>query len=203
MPKSKAKNKHHICFVNIGLYRSGTTTLAEAAKRLGMNVHRKYPILSPEYHLSLIENPQQIVLEWYSKEGLKELVHVVSHNDFVCDGWFALLPLLPEIEFDRFKKEAMLLGTHVVFIATKRDIIPAVISELQHWTIHGLEEKANLTVKQSKMLECNIKKRAEDHGQNVQLLHEKGKLKILSLHDRVHEEWSRVLYQNYSKFHPK
>ena len=38
-------SSRHVCIVNVGLFRSGTTTLTEAAKCLGLKPYREFPDL--------------------------------------------------------------------------------------------------------------------------------------------------------------
>ena len=194
MNSDNDKRKQHVCIVNVGLYRSGTTTLIEAARRLGMNVFREFPVLSSKQQYSFLENPEKIVTEWYSREGLKLLLSIVAENQIICDGYFSLLPFLPQEQFDTLEEKAKLCGIHIKFVATMRDVHHTVISELQHWIVNALEEKAGLTVEQRERLEHSLRKRAEQHRQKILLLNSLGKINILKL-SKINDQWPQILCQ--------
>ncbi len=64
----------HTCIVNVGIFRSGTTTLAEAAAQLGYKIYRRFPNLSPVLHKEILENPEIVLQKWASSGGIDELV---------------------------------------------------------------------------------------------------------------------------------
>ena len=89
-------SKPHVCIVNVGLYRSGTTTLVEAAKRLGLKGYREFPSsLSQVQQKDFLFQPEKAILDWSSSGGLDEVLATAARHDILCDGWFALLPFLP------------------------------------------------------------------------------------------------------------
>jgi hypothetical protein len=77
--------KEHTCVVNIGLYHSGTTPLAEAFTKLELKAHRHFPSLPlPPHHLKkILQEPQAAVQEWYSSVGLKEILKLASQHAYI------------------------------------------------------------------------------------------------------------------------
>jgi len=82
----KGNRTEHICVVNVGLYRSGTTTLAEAFTKLGLKAYHHFPSLPPHHLKKVLQDPQAAVQEWYSTVGLKEILKLVSEHAYICDG---------------------------------------------------------------------------------------------------------------------
>ena len=193
MSDPKSGCKRHVCIVNVGLFRSGTTTLAEAAKSLGMKANRKFPDLLPDQHKLFLLNPEKVVLDWYLKDGKKEIINIAAKFDLLCDGWIALLPFLPPAMLERFQLEAEDSGVQFEFVASTRDVESTVKSELQHWTIHSLEHNAGLTATERGRLEHNLRERAAKHQRRVQHLHDLGVLRLLPLTDNIHNTWSKTL----------
>ena len=76
----KGGRKEHTCVVNIGLYRSGSTTLAEAFAKLGLKAHRHFPSLPPHHLKKILQDPQGAVREWYSNDGLNEILELASEH---------------------------------------------------------------------------------------------------------------------------
>ena len=124
------KPDQHVCIVNVGLYRTGTTTLAEASKSLELRAYREFPALSKEQLKMILTDPGKAVLGWVNNGGLDELVQVARTHDLICDGWVPLLPLLPELELKSFVQKANQVDIQV--IATTRNIESMMSSELQH-----------------------------------------------------------------------
>lgn len=76
----KGSRKEHTCVVNIGLYRSGTTTLAQAFTKLELKAYRHFPSLPPHHLKKILQEPQAAVQEWYSSVGLKEILKLASEH---------------------------------------------------------------------------------------------------------------------------
>lgn len=193
MSDPQNEKKRHVCIVNVGLFRSGTTTLAEAAASLGFGAYRTFPKLSQDQHKTFLQNPEKMALEWFSQGGVKEIVKLATEYDIICDGWIALLPFLPLTVLEDLKVEAKNSGVHLTFVASKRNVEDTVKSELQHWTIYDLERQAGLTAKESEYLEDNLRERAEHHQSRVQHLHSVGLLKLLPLSNNLQTTWSQTL----------
>lgn len=193
MSDPRDNRKRHGCIVNIGLFRSGTTTLAETASSLGLKAYRTFPGLSRDQHKSFLQNPQELVLEWFSKCGAKEIIQIATDYDIICDGWTALLPFLPSTAVEDLKVEAEKVGVHLIFVATTRNTEGTVQSELHHWTIHDLERQAGLTANERDNLELHLRERAEHHQRCVLHLHRGGLLKLLPLSDHLQMTWSEIL----------
>jgi len=191
---NKDSEKHlRVCVVNVGLFRSGTTTVTKAAKLLNLNPYRTFPQLSEDRFKYFLYQPEKAVRDWYLTNGWNDIKDIISKYDIICDGWFALLPFLPPTDFDMIKSKALELGIHLKFVATSRDIESTVKSELHHWTIHNLEHKATLTEEQRKNLEKNIRQRASNHSIMVGNLKELGILNCLLLGDSIHDTWSHEM----------
>lgn len=184
----------HSCVVNLGLYRSGTTTLSKAADRVGLRPYRTFPDLSHEEQKEILQNPRKAVSEWYeTKEGKAEIIRLASKNDLLCDGWFALLPFLGPSVLNDLKREAAKSGIDLKFLATSRDVESTVTSELQHWVIHNLECKAGLDATERNDLATSLRDRATSHQCAVQGLNGLDMVKLLPLQDHIEEQWPRTL----------
>lgn len=191
------KTKMQLCIVNVGLYRSGTTTLAKAATNLGLRAYREFPDLSPEEMKALLLEPETALMNWFEKnDGLQEIIRNAMNYDLICDGWIALLPFLEASAIERLKHAAFCTGVHLQFVATERNIEETVQSELQHWTVHDLERKTGLDASDRRGLEENLKKRALEHQRKVHMFHSLGHCRLLPL-DKIRsgdfEDWSKVL----------
>lgn len=185
--------KRHVCIVNVGLFRSGTTTLAEAAKNLGLNAYREFPKLTSEQHNDFLHEPVKIINKLAS-EGFSEIISIAGENDIICDGWIALLPFLEPFLFSRLIREAGEAGILLKFVATTRDVESTVMSELNWWTVQDLERKAGLTPQQRELLEHSLRERAKKHRDRVQHLRDEGQLISLPLEDEnIPQSWSATL----------
>lgn len=193
MSYAQRDERRHVCIVNVGLFRSGTTTLSEAAKRLGLTAYRKFPDLSQEQYKQFLYDPDKVVLHWSSNSGFKEIIQRAREYDMICDGWCALLPFLPTSALDRLKREAEDSGVQLEFVASTRDVESTVKSELQHWTIHDLESKAGLTGNERESLEHKLRERAVEHRRRVQQLFDSDIVKVLPLVGSIHQTWSTTL----------
>ena len=182
--------------VNVGLYRSGTTTLLESAINLGGKGYQKFPELSQQHeYKAILQNPQDIVLEWWLKGGVKEIIDLATIYDIICDGWISLLPFLPPKELQDLKAKAKVSGINLIFVATQRHVEGTVLSELQHWTIHNLEQQAGLSFQDRQRLEDDLRIRAVTHERCIQDLDSAGFLKILPLSSGTNlvTSWSQTL----------
>lgn len=193
MNDPKSRSQQHVCIVNVGTFRTGTTTLVEAAKSLGLKTYRKFPELSQDQHKGFLQKPEKLVLDWFLCGGMKELLGLASRYDLICDGWMTLLPFLPPSVLESLKQEAQESGVLLNFLATTRDVESTVRSELQHWTVHDLEGKAGLTRKERESLKSSLLARADNHHRCTQHLEDLGLLaKTLPLAD-IHDAWPKAL----------
>jgi glycosyltransferase involved in cell wall biosynthesis len=190
MSDSGSGTNPHVCIVNVGLFRSGTTTLAKAANILGLKVCRKSPHLSEIQYKLLLQEPERVVLDWYVKGGVKEIIQLVSEFDLICDGWIALLPFLPPSTLERCRIDAQQAGVEFKFVASIRAIVETTVQSELHWTIYDLERKAGLTATDRKTLESDLRKRATEHQVKVQHLRERGVLTLLQLTENIEDSWS-------------
>jgi glycosyltransferase involved in cell wall biosynthesis len=182
------------CIVNVGHFRSGTTTLTKAAERLRLESYRKFPTLAEDQHNDFLHKPEQVVLDWISNGGLNEIIRLAAEYDIICDGWIALLPLLPPAVLDSLKEEARRVDIQLEFVASTRNVESTVKSELQHWTIYDLERNAGLDQEQRVQLEHSLHKRAMKHQRGVQHLQSLGVLSPLPLQDgNIAAIWSKTL----------
>lgn len=181
-----------VCIVNIGPYRTGSTTLAECAKDLGWEVHREFPILRAEQYRDFLYNPETAVSEYFSStDGMKQLLEIVKTNDLVGDGWFSLLPHAP-LWLHNLDEEAMHQGIQLKFVATVRDAREIVQSELQHWVRHGLERKAGLDHKEREKLRADLELRTFAHLRSLQKLKSEGIVTLLEL-EKAGNAWPKEL----------
>ena len=159
------------CIINLGLYRSGTTTLAVAAGSLGLDVHREFPAdLDPETMREILLNPKNAVRSWLSVGGgSTAIMDLVTRKDLLCDGWFALMVFLSRDLLQEFKDSCRAkLGVTVHFVATFRNVNQMVESELHHWVRHDLERKCGLSSIERQFLEASLFHRATAHNALVQ-----------------------------------
>lgn len=183
----------HVCVVNVGHFRSGTTTLATASERLGLSAYRKFPDLPQNDLKMLLQNPGKAILDWYSNGGCDRLLEIASKFDLVCDGWFALLPFLPIDSWKRFTNEAEKAGIRLEFVATTRDVKVMVQSELQHWVIHNLEQRSGLDPDERRNLGRLLLERASRHEEKTNSLIQMGWIKQQLGLDDIYKTWSKKL----------
>lgn len=163
------------CVVNLGLYRTGTTTLAKATEMVdGFSVHREFPEVTPETHRKMLVDPRGAIESHVEQQGLEDLLDKLQTYDFVCDGWFALLPLASNHVIDLLVTKARESGIHLVFLATSRDMESHVRSELHHWIRHDLEKKALLSLSDRASLDSLLTRRIESHQQGLQRMQDAG-----------------------------
>jgi glycosyltransferase involved in cell wall biosynthesis len=180
------------CILNVGLYRSGTTTIAEAASELGLKSDRAFPELSTEELQEILCDPVKAIRRWKCDGGFEKLIERAEKYDLICDGWVALLPFLNDNELEELKEASAASGVKLIFIATKRDVEGTVISELHHWVRYDLERRVGLDFDKRSDLENSLLKRAQNHEIRVQELASANILKILRLSENQ-KVWTKEL----------
>ncbi len=154
---------HHLCIVNLGLWRTGSTTLATAASSIGMKVYRDFPERQSETLKGLLLTPEETVSAIVTSDGIDKLVDLFEKNAFVGDGWLPLFILLPDEKIQQILAEASKRNIEVVFVATTRDMESNVRSELHHWVRQDLERRVELTQEESDDLEAALSCRWTTH----------------------------------------
>ena len=156
-----------VCIVNVGHFRSGTTTLAGAAMSLGLRAYCEFPDLPQDQLKAFLQHPEMAVLDWSSNHGIQDIISIGAKHDIICDGWIALLPFLPLDVLKHLKQEGKDSGIHFEFVATKREVASTLKSKLQHWMVHDLERKAGVTASEREHLEDSLCERAVKYEQRV------------------------------------
>ena len=189
------------CIVNLGLFKTGTTTLAKTAESLGLRVYNEFPSIHQDTEFPSI--PQDVLKEILFDP--EKAIHdfVVNHvdtfvdrllkYDFVCDGWFALLPLAPLETFQKVKNAASKRGIQITFVATERDEESYLQSELHHWVRHDLEKTTKLTVGERSVLEQALRSRYSLHKKGIEGLRVIEQIVCLELDDLDKGEWANKL----------
>lgn len=163
--QQEQSSTHH-CIVNLGLFRTGTTTLARAAEELGLTVFRAFPHINDELHREFILNPEKRIRKWWQEEnGSNSFLETIAQYNMVCDGWAGLLILLPREELINVYFEALSRNIKLCFVATTRPTDSMIASELHHWVRNNLAEKASLTYQENCDLEFMLYSRANAHDQ--------------------------------------
>jgi hypothetical protein len=153
----------HLCVVNLGLWRTGSTTLATAAGSIGMKVYRDFPELQSETLKGILLTPEETVTAIVTSDGIDKLVNLLEEYDFVGDGWLPLFILLPDESIQQILAEASKRNIELVFVATTRDMESNVQSELHHWVRHDLERRVGLTKEGSDDLQAALCRRWTTH----------------------------------------
>jgi glycosyltransferase involved in cell wall biosynthesis len=180
-----------VCYLNVGLYRTGSRTLAAAFEIAGFQVRRTFPEISPEKHKMILKNPGRAIRSWWFNDAGKEkLMSLVKDNDFLGDGYIPLLCFLPRQELETLVDRAQSIGKRIIFLATTRSHNDTVASELHHWVVEDLERKAQLTWEDRSCLEDYLSKRSVQHEKAWKTVPQ---LKCLSLEER--NEWPDRLAQ--------
>lgn len=179
------------------IYRSGTSTLAEAARSLGLEVHREFPKLTSEQFKRILLNPKKAIDGWFEEDsGAEKVIALAGKHGLICDGLIALLPFLSPDKLNDLKNDAKKENVHLEFVVSSRDIKDLVQSELQHWVVHDLEGKAGLSLDERGDLEESLRKRASKHQEIVKDLHQKRKfVKVLPIDPKLNitETWPPIL----------
>jgi glycosyltransferase involved in cell wall biosynthesis len=184
-----------VVLLNVGHWRTGSTTLAEAARRAGLRVHREFPNLSGEVHRQMLVDPRSAVHSWWhQRHGRDELVRRLRDADFLGDGWVPLLPFLGASELADFVRRVREREhVEVRFVATTRSVPHLVRSGLQHWVECDLERLAGLSFEDRCNLESHLLDRATKHGAMLQSLELGRVAPALRLElDRI-DDWPRLL----------
>lgn len=189
----KVSRKEHTCVVNVGLYRSGTTTLAEAFTKLERKSYGHFPSLPPHRLRRILHDPQGAVQEWYSTGGLNEILQLASDHHYICDGWIALLPFLKRSALEEIEIQARGVNIHIKFVSTSRSVDETVKSELQHWVIHDLERQSELSFDEKCNLEDDLRHRAIQHQRHVRDLCSLSFVTLLPLSNNIQDIWSDIL----------
>ena len=191
------------CIVNLGLYKTGTTMLAKTAESLGLRVYSRFPSLDtaqdtdfPSISQSVLKDilldPQRAINEVVGNH-VEAFVNCLLNYDFVCDGWFALLPLAAPSTFQQVKNAASNRGIQLTFIVTERDLESYLQSELHHWVRHNMEKVAGLKVGERFMLEESLRSRYSLHKKGIARLRNTDQIVCLDLSDLSNGEWAKRL----------
>ncbi|KAL7581040.1 hypothetical protein ACA910_005845 [Epithemia clementina (nom. ined.)] len=156
-----------VCILNIGLYRTGSTTFASAAAKCGLGVFREFPKEAPETLQKILVDPTQAVQSWWYCKGKHELFALVQSFDLVGDGYVSLLCFLPGSEILSFVESAGKEGIKIVFVATQRSVENLVESELHHWVREDLETRTGLSIDDRCRLEDHLRVRGELHARKL------------------------------------
>ena len=185
------------CIINIGLYRTGTTTLAEAAKLLGFKVYREFQALPPHI-LQLFLSGTTEEIDKILLKKIDELLDIVNDHDLVCDGWFPLLALASTNCLEVFKTKAEEKGINIILVSSGRiDFDSYLRSELHHWVRHDIERHTELDDRSN--LERLLQSRYERHRNGVKNL--KGDTVPLLDLSSIEKDWTTILstITNYSE----
>lgn len=69
--------KDLVVVVNVGLYRTGSTTLAKAAELAGFQVYREFPDNVTTYEMKLmLTNPKEAIDTWWKTRGIDEMLQL-------------------------------------------------------------------------------------------------------------------------------
>ncbi len=160
------------CILNMGLYKTGTTTLAKAAQSLSMKVHDQFPSnIPPDILKAILLDPSKAIDDHLAK-NLNSLVSCVVLHEFVSDGWFSLLPLASKDMIEALREESSKKGVQLQFVATQRDVESYLKSELHHWVRHDIEKKTNLLLGERFALQDLLRKRYQSHQEGLERLSE-------------------------------
>ena len=187
----------NLCVVNLGLYRTATTTLAEVVRCcLGGAVHRVFPNdLTQEQLRGMLIKPEETVRSWWFENNGKEVfLERVKEHSCICDGWTPLLIFLPFQELIDVKEAARLSGKSIFFVLTTREQDDVIVSELHHWVNHDLEKKAGfLDALDRSNLERYLRDRLKNHASRVKDWESTCKFALTNFPIGKVESWSSKL----------
>ena len=164
------ESAHKRCIVNLGMYKTGTTSLAAAAKSLSLKVYDEFPHVTSSRTLKeFLIMPTQIIND-HIMNNIDSLTSCLQEHDFVSDGFFSLLPLASEQAFDYLKEAIARKGIKLDFVATERDLKSYLKSDLHHWVRNDLEDKTKLTLSERFVLEDLLRVRYQKHQDGVERL---------------------------------
>eukprot|EP00979_Chaetoceros_neogracilis_P009175 scaffold2084_cov262-Chaetoceros_neogracile.AAC.2 len=193
------------CIVNLGLYKSGITMLGKTVESLGLRVYSRFPSkntaqdaefpsISQDILKCILHDPQKAINDVVSTH-VEAFVDCLLKYDFVCDGWFALLPLATPTSFQKVKNAATNRGIQLTFIATERDVESYIQSELHHWVRHDIEKATGLKVGERFMLAESLRSRYSLHKKGIERLRNTNQIISLDLSDLRNGVWARRLSQ--------
>lgn len=192
------KMKKHCCIVNVGLFKTGTTTLSEIMRDLGLRVFKDFDPSCADVHRGMLFNPAQEVENKIVNDP-DYFMQCITH-DFVSDGWFALLPL-SSLAVKRFAEIAHQANVQLIFVVTERELNSYIKSELHHWVRNDLEKKADLKADEKSKLEVLLKTRYHLHRNGViKLSSEFKETQILRLEQIHTRSWGRQMQKICSHF---
>ena len=152
-----------VCFVHLGLYRTGTSALATSFSNMGLQVCTFFPGGLNKQQLELFhEDPQELVQDWWRKQNGKAFVRsLVASNDLLCGGWIPLLVFLAPQELQELHELAFRDGKFVQFLVLSKDIDDIVFSEIHHCIESALEQGTGLS---KPLLEDSIRRKVFNHA---------------------------------------
>ena len=180
-------NADHTCILNIGIDRSGITTLDGAASLLGLTKY-SFPSFSPQQYKQILQKHEDALNIWRLSEGIDEVIQMACQYDLLCDGWITLLPFVSDLEEVKRRAKAV-SNVNIEFVATSRPVGDTVKSELHHWTVNDLERQADLSLDERKELETNLRSWAHQHQEHIKDLSGSGLVKLLPFGNNFHETW--------------
>jgi glycosyltransferase involved in cell wall biosynthesis len=189
------------CIVNLGLFKTGTTALTKTAESLGLRVYSEFPSIHQDTEFpsiaqdvlkEILLDPEKAIHDFVMNH-VETFVDCIVKYDFVCDGWFALLPLAPLNIFQKIKDAASKRGTQITFVATQRDEESYLQSELHHWVRYDLEKTTKLTVGERSVLEQALRSRYSLHKKGIEGLRETEQILCLGLNELDKGEWANAL----------
>jgi glycosyltransferase involved in cell wall biosynthesis len=160
------------CIINLGLYRTGSTTLANALSSLGLSINRHFPDnLSAERLRGFLLDPSAEVHDWWFNDNGKQYVlSNLEAYELLGDGWMPLLVFLPPAELESLTWECARRNYSLQFFVTTRCLQSLIESELHHWVIHDLEQRAGLSFQDRERLSDLLSDRARKHDDKVKIL---------------------------------
>lgn len=183
--------------VNLGIYRSGTTTLAEASSELNLRAYRQFPDLDAVTLKAILLDPASSVLEWWEYQGHVEFFNHLSMYDVLCDGWYALMIFLPQDVLRQAQSTAKSrMGLDLIFVCTQREFIDeSVLSDLHHWVRYDLESRCNLELSERNNLAFSLEQRALEHKARISNLRREITCHVLPLNSNFppRNQWASIL----------
>ena len=166
-PKTHFVSNIHteLMFINLGLYRTGTTSLAALFEGEGVALRDLAAVddLSDAEFQQILVDPASFVRERWSA-GLREQIFAVLNTGaaLTCDGIFPLLAFHPSALAD------LEASFDISWLCTHRAVPDLVDSELKHWITFDLEKR--LTHAQRAALPRLLEMRARAHASEVSKL---------------------------------
>lgn len=121
--------------INVGHYRTGTTTLTYLFDQNGYRTWGTFPDnLSNKEKALLLLDPSKVIRNLVP--SVEDLANRLKEYDFAADGFFPWIIFLPAEDLEK-----LVALTHAKLVATTRSVDAVVKSELHHWIRHNLEEQ--------------------------------------------------------------